>query len=332
MGGSVSYQQVQNTLEQNMTKEQYTNLQRLISEQTAQLNQLVIYHVDSVRIDSMQLKNDLTITTSLDLCQQEADRLHLSQDVKDLLEAAQRTSGIGALSSGNQSFINRLKTQVSIKDVDNIITSVRRDVTQKNTVAFHDVGSIDIRTIAIGNKGYNEDLTHALEERFRDVIGDQATKGDEKAKQDTTGFDLAAIFKSLTGPLIAAAGLGVVVLQAITATSNEFDIQLSEGAMKQHRTLSRSYISAESTYGFYILEIDFQFNRTRTMNVYRKSGADDENWYLGYYLSPIARAHVRVLDPVTRQPTTDTIHSICLVFETYSGVENDNSFVLDHCL
>ncbi|KAJ4453498.1 hypothetical protein PAPYR_12012 [Paratrimastix pyriformis] len=193
MGASVSYQQVQNTLEQNMSKEQYTNLQRLISEQTAQLNQLVIYHVDS-----------------------EADRLHLSQDVKDLLEAAQRTSGIGALSSGNQSFINRLKTQVSIKDVDNIITSVRRNVTQKNVVAFHDVGSIDIRTIAIGNKGYNEDLTHALEERFRDIIGDQATKGDEKAKQDTTGFDLAAIFKSLTGPLIAAAGLGVVVLVGYT--------------------------------------------------------------------------------------------------------------------
>ncbi|KAJ4454310.1 hypothetical protein PAPYR_11038 [Paratrimastix pyriformis] len=272
MGASVSYQQVQNTLEQNMTKEQYTNLQRLISEQTAQLNQLVIYHVDSVRIDSMQLKNDLTITTSLDLCQQEADRLHLSQDVKDLLEAAQRTSGIGALSSGNQSFINRLKTQVSIKDVDNIITSVRRDVTQKNTVAFHDVGSIDIRTIAIGNKGYNEDLTHALEERFRDVIGDQATKGDEKAKQDTTGFDLAAIQIANRathrgrGPWRCRSCRDANYGQAVT-TSNEFDIQLSEGAMKQHRTLSRSYISAESTYGFYILEIDFQFNRTRTMNV-----------------------------------------------------------------
>ncbi|KAJ4456113.1 hypothetical protein PAPYR_8805 [Paratrimastix pyriformis] len=216
MGASVSYQQVQNTLEQNMTKEQYTNLQRLISEQTAQLNQLVIYHVDSVRIDSMQLKNDLTITTSLDLCQQEADRLHLSQDVKDLLEAAQRTSGIGALSSGNQTFINRLKTQVSIKDVDDIITSVRRDITQKNVVAFHDVGSIDIRAIAIGNKGYNEDLTHALEERFRGVISEEAAKGDEKSKQDTTGFDLAAIFKSLTGPLIAAAGLGIVVLVGYT--------------------------------------------------------------------------------------------------------------------
>ena len=119
--------------------------------------------------------------------------------------------------------------------------------------------------------------------------------------------------------------------QTITASGNEFDIALAEGAMKQHRTLSRSFIdSASQTY--YILEIDFQLNRARTMNIYRKAGADDENWYLGYYLSPVGRAHVRILDPITRQLTSDAINSICLVFETYSGVENDNSFVLDHCL
>ncbi|KAJ4453949.1 hypothetical protein PAPYR_11453 [Paratrimastix pyriformis] len=212
MGASVSMQDVQTAMESSLTRTQYSNLQSQIDSTIRQLNSFVVEGVDTLKIDVVDLRNDVQITQTLDICEDFADKYDLSQDVKAMLDQAQKTSGIGALSASNQRIINRLSTSVSITDINSVVRAVRNNITQSNEVALRNIKAVDIKTIAFGNSGYNATLEQELLRHFNTVLDDKKADEKEKGDQDTSGFDLAKIFGALTGPFVAVAVVGVTAL------------------------------------------------------------------------------------------------------------------------
>ena len=204
MSLAFSSQAIWNQLTIELTTEQFQRVMTQLQTLQTQDNTLVIRYIANTQITNIELKNELTVTSSLDYLQDFAEENNLSQKLKDMLESTQQSVGLGAIAESTQRMINQIRTSLNAKQISDIIRQTRIDVKHRNELVLEHIEGTVFDGIKLGNAGYNEELVkNIMNFAGKNTTGqDSETDGKQDNKTDS-GLSLSA----LLGPLLIVAVL-----------------------------------------------------------------------------------------------------------------------------